>query len=479
MGVPRCRLTDHATVVIHGHYYQPPRADPSTGQISIEPSAAPFPNWNARITDECYRSNTCAAILESGDGSGVAERINNYAFTSFNFGPTLLEWMTRAAPDVYAEIVRADALSRKRLAFGNAIAQSMNHTILPLAAPRDRETEIRWGIDDFEHHFGRAPRGMWLPECAADLATLDALVRAGIEFTILAPRQCRATRAAGGEWSEAEVDPSRPYRINVPSGGSIVVFFYDGGLSQSVAFDGLLDDGARFAERLRSRRDAGITHIATDGETYGHHHRYGEMALAFAIRELRDAADVTLSNYTAFLAENPPEHEALVRDPSSWSCAHGVERWRSDCSCALGPSTPGDQAWRTPLRDGLNWLRTTLVAHYAESIRALGADPWSLRNGYHAARLEGPEGLSKLVQGIDQSDQARARELIDLQRVMLTMFTSCGWFFDSPDDIATRLDIKAATEAARRFEALSGRAIRQEFAARMKGVEGAMELISP
>lgn len=472
-------MSSPASVVIHGHYYQPPRADPSTGRMPIEANAAPFPNWNARITDECYRANTCAAILGDGEELEVSERINTYAFTSFNFGPTLLAWMTRTAPDVYREIVRADALSKERLGFGNAIAQAMHHTILPLAAPQDRETEIRWGVDDFQHHFGRTPEGMWLPECAVDLATLDALARAGIRFTILAPRQCRATRPIGGEWNHAEVDPSRPYRVRVPSGGDIVVFFYDGALSRSVAFDGILEDGARFADRLRSERDVGITHIATDGETYGHHHRYGEMALAYAIRELRGRDDVLLSNYARFLADNPPEFEAVIQDPSSWSCAHGVERWRSDCSCALGPSSPGDQAWRTPLRDGLNWLRTLLVSHYVESIRGLGADPWVLRNGYHAARLSGQTELKALVEPVDAASREHVLALLDLQRVMLTMFTSCGWFFDSPDDIATRLDIKAATEAARRFEALTGRSIRQEFAERMRGVEGAKELISP
>lgn len=466
------------SVVVHGHYYQPPRANPTTGIIPIEPSAAPFPNWNARIADECYRPNTCAAILDSSDHGTVTEQLNTYAFTSFNFGPTLFRWMEESAPDVYHAILAADRYSADRLGAGNAIAQSMHHTILPLAAPRDRETEIRWGLDDFEHRFGRTARGMWLPECAVDLATLQAVAHAGVEFVILAPRQCRATRPFDSEWGFDGVDPGLPYKISLPDGASVVAFFYDGPLSQSVAFDGLLDDGAKFAQRLASSRDSGLVHIATDGETYGHHHRHGEMALAFAIRTLLDDPTVTLTNYAAYLDATPPQHEASIVDPSSWSCAHGVERWRSDCSCAMGASQPGDQAWRTPLRDSLNWLRTELVGWYAERVRSFGMDPWSLRNGYHAASLRGAESVAEFIrtQGCT-ADTEPVRELLELQRVMLTMFTSCGWFFDSPDDIATRLDILAATEAARRFEGLSGRKLRAELARRMSGIEGAGALI--
>ncbi len=467
------------SVIIHGHWYQPPRANPATGIIPIEPSAAPFPNWNARIADECYRPNTCAAILDSSDHGTIAEQLNTYAFTSFNFGPTLLRWMESSAPDVYQAILAADRYSAKRLGAGNAMAQSMHHTILPLAAPRDRQTEIRWGLDDFQHRFSRPARGLWLPECAVDLATLDAVAQAGVEYVILAPRQCRAWRCAEGGWMYDGVDPGVPYKISVPSGAPLVAFFYDGPLSQSVAFSGMLDDGGKFGRALAESRDAGLVHIATDGETYGHHHRHGEMALAYAIRTLLDDPSVTLTNYSAYLDEHPVGNEAVIVDPSSWSCAHGVERWRSDCSCAMGPSQPGDQAWRTPLRDSLNWLRTELVGWYAERSRALGANPWSLRNGYHAASLAGQEAVDEFVrgEGVGGENVEQAVELLELQRVMLTMFTSCGWFFDSPDDIATRLDIMAAAEAARRFEALSGREVRQELARRMRGIDGAQTLI--
>ncbi|MFT6395869.1 MAG: alpha-amylase/alpha-mannosidase (GH57 family) [Bradymonadia bacterium] len=468
------------SIIIHGHYYQPPRANPATGVIPIETSAAPFPNWNARIADECYRPNTRAAILDSNDHGTVAEQLNTYAFTSFNFGPTLLRWMEDSTPDIYQAILAADRDSARRLGTGNAIAQSMHHTILPLAAPRDRQTEIRWGLDDFEHRFGRPTRGMWLPECAVDLATLDAVARAGVEFVILAPRQCRASRSIGGGWRYEAVDTGVPYQVQLPSGASLVAFFYDGPLSQSIAFSGLLDDGAKFARHLAGSRETGLVNVATDGETYGHHHHHGEMALAFALRTLLDDRSVSVTNYAAYLDENPPRHQAIIVDPSSWSCAHGVERWRSDCSCAIGTSQPGDQAWRTPLRDSLNWLRTELVGWYAEQARDVGANPWSLRNGYHGASLRGPESVAAYVrsEGVT-GDIKPVVEILEMQRVMLTMFTSCGWFFDSPDDIATRLDIMAATEAARRFERLSGREVRQELARRMRGVEGAEDLILP
>lgn len=476
-------------VCIHGHFYQPPREDPLTGVVPVERSAAPYANWNERITAECYRVNAAARIMDAVTGD-VANRVNNYAWISFNFGPTLMAWLQRNAPDVHASIVDADKESAARWGHGNAIAQSMHHAILPLCSPRDRRTEVRWGVDDFTHRFGRAPEGMWLPESAVDAASLETLVDHDIRFVILAPRQCRAVAAPGHGWvnvNERQLDTRRPYRIELPSGRSIAAFFYDGQVSQGVAFEGLLDDGTRFADRLAGTlghrpHEAQLSHIATDGESYGHHHAFGEMALAYAIRVLRGRPDVALTNYAGFLAAHPPTWRAALREPSSWSCAHGVERWRSDCGCALAPGPPGSQAWRTPLRDAFNWLRDEVYTTYDRVVGAHVADPWALRDALHAAALRGEDAVDELLTRSASSrlgNKARAtvRDALEMQRLALTMFTSCGWFFDHPSDIGTRNDMKAAGEVARRAEALGGPELLDELERRLAGVEGAHSAI--
>ncbi len=230
---------------VHGHFYQPPRENPWTGEVGIEASAAPYPNWNERITAECYRPNARPVIVER-DGSPV-ELPPNYSRMSFNFGPTLLSWLDSHAPDVSAAILRADRESRERFSgHGSAIAQAYHHVILPLANARDRRTQVWWGIRDFEHRFGRSPEGMWLPETAVNLETLEVLAAFGIRFTILAPQQAARVRAAGGEWLNVAgggVDPRRPYRVRLPSGSGIDVFFYDGSASHAIAFGALSSGG--------------------------------------------------------------------------------------------------------------------------------------------------------------------------------------------------------------------------------------------
>jgi alpha-amylase/alpha-mannosidase (GH57 family) len=339
-------------VVVHGHFYQPPRENPWLELVEQQDSAWPAHDWNERITAECYRPNLAARVLD--DEGRITALVDNYSTMSFNVGPTLLAWMADHAPEVHAAIVASDAASMERFGgHGSAMAQVHNHAIMPLCNDRDRHTQVRWGITDFRHRFGRDPEGMWLAETAADTPTLEALAEHGIAFTVLSPHQAAETRTIGAKgWTDVtggRVDPTVPYRVELPSGRSIAVFFYDGQVSQAVAFEGLLHSGDRFAQRLLGafpdRDGPALVNIATDGESYGHHHRQGEMALAQALQRVAATDGVRLTNYAEYLALHPPQHEARIIEGSSWSCAHGVERWRADCGCTNG-ETGGSQAWR-------------------------------------------------------------------------------------------------------------------------------------
>lgn len=336
---------------IHGHFYQPPRENPWLEAIEIQDSAYPYHDWNERITAECYAPNSASREL---DGEGrIKGIINNYAAISFNFGATLLSWLEKSSPDVYQAILAADRLSMTwRSGHGAALAQVYNHIIMPLASRRDKETQVRWGISDFEHRFQRRPEGMWLAETAVDTETLEVLATAGIAFTILAPHQASRVRKIGvGRWKDvrnARIDPSQAYLCRLPSGKSITLFFYDGPISQAVAFEKLLNSGEAFASRLRSgfsnrRTHPQLVHIATDGETYGHHHRFGEMALTHALNHIKGDGLTQLTNYGEFLELHPPTFEVSFIENSSWSCSHGVERWKSDCGCNSGGQNDWNQ----------------------------------------------------------------------------------------------------------------------------------------
>jgi alpha-amylase/alpha-mannosidase (GH57 family) len=427
-------------VCVHGHFYQPPRENPWLEIVEQQDAAYPFHDWNERITAECYAPNTRARVL---DAQGrITWLLNNYARISFNVGPTLLGWMHQRAPDTYAAIIEADRASMERFGgHGSAMAQVHSHTILPLADDRDRRTEIRWGIIDFRHHFGREPEGMWLPETAVDLPTLDLLAEQGIAFTVLSPYQAARIRRIGEEaWHPAghgHVDPRMPYLVRLPSGRSISVFFYDGEIARGVAFEGLLSSSERFAHRLLEgfddRAEPQLVHVATDGESYGHHHRYGEMGLAATLLRLEEREDVRLTNYAQFLELQPPTHEVEVVPMSSWSCAHGVERWRADCGC--GAEAGGRQRWRAPLREALDWLRDELAPHYEQQASELLRDPWAARDDYHHVVLDRQGRLDAFLAEhargeLDAADRTRALQLLELQRHALLMFTSCGWFFE-------------------------------------------------
>ncbi|MBI4311381.1 MAG: DUF3536 domain-containing protein, partial [Chloroflexi bacterium] len=438
-------------VCIHGHFYQPPREDPWLDAVQTEDSAYPYHDWNQRVTAECYAPNAWAHLQDS---RGRVERIvNNYERISFNFGPTLLAWLQGKDPEVYRAVLEGDRKSQERYGgHGSAIAQAYNHLIMPLANERDKQTQVAWGVRDFEHRFRRPPEGMWLPETAADTPTLEALARAGIRFTVLEPSQARRIRPlTGGPWTEAgasRLDTAQPYLQKLPSGRSIAIYFYDGSLSRAIAFEGMLHNGETLASRLAgllkpTRTGPQLAHIATDGESYGHHHKFGDMALAYALDSIERTGEIRLTNYGQHLALHPPAWEVQIAEGASWSCRHGVERWRAGCGCNTGANTGWSQAWRAPLRDALEWLRDTLAPRYEASARRLLKDPWAARDGYVAVVLDrSPDQADAFFaqharRALSSEQRVKAMKLLEMQRHAMLMFTSCGWFFDDPSGIET------------------------------------------
>lgn len=436
---------------VHGHFYQPPRENPWLEEVELQDSARPHHDWNERIKEECYAPNTASRLL---DGEGrVIDIVNNYARMSFNFGPTLLSWLARRHPGTYRAVLDADAKSRELFSgHGSAIAQCYNHMIMPLANARDKRTQVLWGLRDFESRFGRKAEGIWLPETAADLETLGVLAAHGVKFTILAPGQARRVRAAGmDEWHDVaggKVDPRRPYLCRLPGGASIAIFFYDGPLSREIAFNGMLNDGNVFLGRLTGALDPDpaepqLSHIATDGETYGHHHRHGDMALAYCLNNAQADPSVHITVYGEFLEKFPPAWEAEIWDNSSWSCVHGVERWRSDCGCNSGGKPGWHQKWRAPLRGALDWLRDNLAHIYEKQAEGLLKDPWAARDAYIDVLLDRSEAsLSAFLErhrAAELTPEARlkALRLLEMQRNAMLMYTSCGWFFDEISGIET------------------------------------------
>jgi alpha-amylase/alpha-mannosidase (GH57 family) len=436
---------------IHSHFYQPARENPWLEAVEVQDSAYPYHDWNERITAECYAPNAAARILDGG--GRIVDIVNNYSRISFNFGATLLSWMEHEAPATYQAILEAD---RESIALfgghGSAIAQGYSHIILPLANLRDKQTQVIWGIRDFEMRFGRRPEGFWLPETAVDVETLEVLAENDIAFTILAPHQAARVREAGAkQWTDvsgARIDPTRAYRCPLPSGKSIAIFFYDGPISRAVAFEGLLTRGEDFAHRLKSgfagdRPWPQLMHIATDGETYGHHHVHGDMALAYALDCLGKDPSVEITNYGYFLERYPPEAEVEIVENSSWSCSHGIERWRSDCGCSAGAQEGWTQSWRGPLRDALDLVRREVDPRYETAGSQLFADPWQTRNDYISVINDRSEKsvaaffARRARRTLSLEDRVRALQLLELQRHAMLMYTSCGWFFADISGIET------------------------------------------
>jgi alpha-amylase/alpha-mannosidase (GH57 family) len=462
--------TAERAICVHGHFYQPPRENPWLETVEAQDSAAPWHDWNERITAECYAPNSAARLVNQQNQ--IIRILNNYSRMSFNLGPTLLSWLHQNAPRVHAAIARADQHSQARFSgHGSAMAQVYNHIIMPLASRRDRITQIRWGIVDFRHRFGRLPEGMWLSETAVDSETLDLLAQNGIRFVLLAPHQCARIRPlpargsastpktskkeADAAWTDTpngSVDTTQPCLVRLKEGRSIAVFFYDGGRSRAIAFEGLLNSGEGFMQRLMSGfrsepNRAQLVHVATDGESYGHHHHFGEMALAWMLHWVEEQAhadpdSVRLTNYGEYLEKHPPRFEAQIVENTSWSCAHGIERWRSDCGCSSG--RPGwNQKWRKPLREALDWLRDSVAPLVRELSSQLFRDPDQARNHYIDVVLDRTREsrekffASQARRVLSSDERVRALMLMELERHAMLMYTSCGWFFDDISGIET------------------------------------------
>ena len=466
---------------IHCHFYQPPRENPWLETVESQDSASPYHDWNERIARECYLPNGASRILDSE--RRVAKIVNNYSSISFNFGPTLLSWMEERAPEGYQRILEGDRESQKRFSgHGGALAQAYNHIILPLANARDKRTQILWGLRDFRHRFARDPEGIWLPETAVDTETLEILAAEGIKFTILAPRQAQQLRIdQDSPWIDLEygADSRHPYACNLPSGRTIGLFFYNGALATAVAFDKLLYSGENFARRLLSHFDpegdsSQLMHVATDGETYGHHHPHGDMALAYALQYIEENKLARLTNYGEYFALHPPTREIRIREKTSWSCAHGVGRWESNCGCNAGGGPGWNQEWRRPLRDAFDWLRDHLMPDYEHSASLLLKDPWSARDEYifavldrSAANVTDFLGRHSL-QPLSHEERVRVLRLLELQRHLMLMYTSCGWFFDEPTGTETVQVLQYAARAVQLGQQLFGRDCEELFLKRLE-----------
>jgi alpha-amylase/alpha-mannosidase (GH57 family) len=500
--------TANRYLVVHGHFYQPPRENPWIESVEVQDSAAPYHDWNERITAECYARNGASRIVNKDNQ--IMRIVNNYARMSFNFGPTLLSWLEEHAPLTYKSVLDADKESAERFSgHGSAMAQVYCHVILPLASRRDKELQVRWGVADFEHRFGRKPEGMWLAETAVDTESLEVLAEEGIRFTVLAPHQCAAVRCLAGEsdgdgshaeliedcepavegppatgsvnapiaetlvcrdgqraWqmtAHADVDTRRPYLVRLPSGRSIAVFFYDGPRSRAIAFERLLDSGEAFAQRLAggfssdAPPEPELVHVATDGESYGHHHRYGEMALTYALQYVEEKELAAVTNYGELLAHVPPRWEARIAEATSWSCAHGVERWRSDCGC-----NGGRAGWnQRPLRLALDQLRDA-VAPLAATLAAEFFKDWEgARDRYIQVILDRSRAdrflRAERVRPLTKAEEVRALELLEMVRHLQLMYTSCGWFFDDISGIETVQIIAYAARVLELADHLFGR----------------------
>jgi alpha-amylase/alpha-mannosidase (GH57 family) len=473
-------------LIIHGHFYQPPRENPWTEMVEPEPSAAPFHDWNERIYRECYRANDNARILRP---DGVAEAlVSNYQHLSFNMGPTLLSWMQTHHQHGYQRLLAADMESVAQRGFGNAIAQAYNHCILPLCNERDRKTQIRWGLADFKSRFGRAAQSLWLPETACNHRVLGDLIDEGLMYVLLAPRQAQRVRPLGGaedSWrdvGDGSVDPGQAYRYyhKDGSGRHIDLFFYDGPIAQAIAFEDALKNSGAFIG-LFKRAQAGpgrLVHVATDGESYGHHTHFGDRTLAYALTREAPQQGFKVSNYAAYLLAHPATMEADLKvgdndEGSSWSCVHGVGRWCRDCGCHTGGQPGWNQAWRGPLREALDILRDALALEYERASQGLLKDPWKARDAFidvilHPSPVVKARFLAEHAAAeLDEAQQRRALSLLDMQRQCQLMYTSCGWFFNDLAGIETVQILKYACRAMDYAQDLGLEAPRDRFLAKL------------
>lgn len=466
-------------LTIHGHFYQPPRENPWLESIELQDSASPYHDWNERINNECYNPNSVAKIVDNRNR--ILDVVNNYELISFNFGPTLLSWMEEHAPLAYERVIKADIESvGEHDGHGNAIAQVYNHMIMPLANEKDKQTQVIWGIKDFETRFGRKPEGMWLAETAVDDESLRILVENGIKYTILSPYQALKTRKIGDkDWSDVSwgnIDPACAYRYYIKSAPDkyIDLFFYDGAISKSVAFDEILKDGNKFIRRLKEGVSDGrdycqLVNIATDGESYGHHTKFGDMALSYVLRIRAKEEGFTIVNYAQYLEKCPSQMEVDIKQASSWSCFHGVGRWKEDCGCSTGGHPGWNQKWRKPLRDALDYLRDELVTIFEKESKNYFKDAWNARNKYIDVILDRSElSIKKFQKGnfitdLSEEQKVKAMELLEMQRQAMLMYTSCGWFFSEISGIETTQIMKYAARAMQLAQSFSKKDLEKHF----------------
>ena len=476
-------MTFKKYLTIHGHFYQPPRENPWLEEIEIQDSARPFHDWNERVSSECYEPNSVSRIVD--DKNRILDIVNNYQNMSFNIGPTLLSWMEKYAPCSYRRIINADKNSIELYGgHGCAIAQVYNHIIMPLANTNDKYTQAIWGIRDFQKRFGRMPEGIWLAETAVDAQTLEVLIDLGIRYTILSPFQAQCVRKMDSEnpndWHDVSwgsIDPSQPYRYYVEGSDKkkfIDLFFYDGAISKSVAFDFLLTDGEKFARRQldgysESRQRTQLVNIATDGESYGHHTKFGDMALSYVLGVKAKDLGFEITNYGQYLEMYPPEYEVDIKPVSSWSCSHGVERWKDDCGCNTGAQPGWNQKWRKPLRDALDYLRDELIKLCSAEGAKYYKDFWDARNKYIDVILDrSEESVNKFlkencISGFKAKDRTKALKLMEIQRFCMLMYTSCGWFFAEISGIETVQIMKYAARAIQLAGAFSNANFEEKF----------------
>ena len=467
-------------LTIHGHFYQPPRENPWLEAIEFQDSATPFHDWNERITKECYNPNSVSKIVDNRNR--ILDVVNNYEKMSFNFGPTLLSWLEHNSPQTYERIIKADIESiNEHNGHGNAMAQVYNHIIMPLANENDKQTQVKWGIKDFEYRFGRKPEGIWLAETAVDDDTLRVLVENGIKFTVLSPYQALKMRKNGDkEWTDVSwgnIDPARSYRYYIKSAPDkyIDLFFYDGAISRSVAFDELLKDGNKFIRRLKegyseARKYPQLINIATDGESYGHHTKFGDMALSYVLKIRAEDEGFILTNYAEYLDKYRSDYEVDIKQASSWSCFHGVGRWCDDCGCSTGGHPGWNQKWRKPLRNALDYLRDELIKIYEkESVNYFNSNCWEVRNEYINVILDRSETNIKqfqkkfFIEELTDDDKVKAMKLLEMQRQALLMYTSCGWFFSEISGIETVQIMKYAARAMQLASEFSKKSPEKKF----------------
>jgi alpha-amylase/alpha-mannosidase (GH57 family) len=452
-------------IIVHGHFYQPPRESPWTGLIAPEPSAAPFANWNERILSECYNANAHAHIMNRR----VVQIINNYESLNFNFGPTLLRWLELHGKGAYRAIrVGSETSAKRRGGHGNAMAQAYSHSIMPLLGARDKEIQVSWGIEDFVYRFGRRPEGMWLPECAVDEETLAALAQAGIKYTILAPGQ---GRFIGEGTAPGEVGPFEWRRGDL----SIAVLRFERELSGQIAFSDMLNDGARVADGLAhaafAQPPGSAVMIATDGETFGHHKKHGAAELARAFEILAERDGLVVTNCAEYLAGHAPRGRFEIDGASAWSCAHGVERWRSNCGCRLEGNT--SQEWRGPLREAMEFIKNHADAVYDRCAAPLVADPGAALKEAMRLFLDTNAAVEEEFfarhRVADEDRRGQLMRLLEMERAAQATLTSCAWFFDDFGGPEGRIVLRWAARTAE-LAAEFARSVEDELLSRLRAI---------